>query len=602
MDILSLAAWLFGMSGAASNGADDPAPFVLGLCTREDAVAEEGQRAFTQGARLAVDIRNRRGGIFGHPLELVLLGGSGSRREARDALEKLGKVEVSGVIAPWSSDHGALVREACARRGLPVVGTVQDTALEAQALLDGLVGAFRCTRIGFLADASAPAKSLQKELGSRLEVPSAIVLAARLDGKNLARQLAETRPDVLIIDAPPEEAALALSGALASVRTPLVLGTRAVGAFAGIDRELFFVHGLSPATAPPRGEFLAEYRARHGEPGHGAAEGFEFVELLATAIERAGTGEPAAVRAALATTRIDGPRGSVAGGEAGEVPPRLALWRLAGGARPHLPPTLAKGETIPDGDGRTPDMHVGPPFGGLRTDAFRFAPDTRWVRVHFGRGRVASIDADLAQIGLSTGGTAPFVDHLVREELLARTLSIVSEKYLRTPLGGSIPGQSLKVSFAAHLPPDVEERETWDAQLAGADPNANGRAFPGSGHCEIFSTNWLSTVRPYALDPPIGPTDLGFLDGTYVFGSDYEKDRRSELVRALVQGYASSLGLTAAHEVGHLFGLEHDSGDPTSLMSVDEERGLAPEKACFSAQALERLRKTPGVVSRAVVK
>lgn len=38
-------------------------------------------------------------------------------------------------------------------------------------------------------------------------------------------------------------------------------------------------------------------------PGHGAVDGFEFVELLATAIERAGTGAPAAVRAALAPTR-----------------------------------------------------------------------------------------------------------------------------------------------------------------------------------------------------------------------------------------------------------------------------------------------------------
>jgi branched-chain amino acid transport system substrate-binding protein len=595
MGILGLAAWLvLGTPCAPAQSTEDLAPFVLGLCARAEAGEAEGP--FAQGAQLAADIRNRRGGIFGHPLELVLLGGSGSRREARDVLANLGKVAASGVIAPWSSDCGALVREACMRRGLPVVGTIQDPTLEAQALVDGLVGAMRCTRIGLISDGSPSAKSLQKELERRLDPPGTMVLVARVGGRGLAKRLTETSPDVLILDAPAEEVAAALSGALASVRAPLVLGSRAAGALAGVERELFFVHGLSPATAPPQGEFLAEYRARHGEPGQGAAEGFEFVELLATAIERAGTGDPAAVRAALATTRIDGPRGSVAGGEAGEVPPRLALWRLAGGARPHFPPTLAEGETLPDGDGRTPDPRLGAPFGGLRTDAFRLEPDTRWVRVHFGRGTVASIDADLAQLGLSTGGVAPFVDHLVREELLARTLSIVSEKYLRTPLGRSIPGQSLKVSFATHLPPGVEERETWDAQLAGADPKANGRAFPDSGHCEIFTTNWLPTVLPYALKPPIAPADLGFLDGTYVFGSDYGKDVRSELVRALVQGYASSLGLTTAHEVGHLFGLDHDSGDPTSLMSVDEERGLAPEKACFSVQALERLRKTPGVV------
>jgi hypothetical protein len=185
----------------------------------------------------------------------------------------------------------------------------------------------------------------------------------------------------------------------------------------------------------------------------------------------------------------------------------------------------------------------------------------------------------------------------VREELLARALSIVSQKYLRDSRGRSIPGQSFRVSFAAHLLPGVQKHETWDAQVAGSDPRANGRAFPGSGHCEIFSTNWLSTVIAYALSPPIGPDDLAFMDGTYVHGSDYEKDRRSELVRALIESYAGSLGLTCAHEVGHLFGLEHESGDPRSLMTTtDEETGVAPENVRFSEEALERLRKTPGVV------
>ena len=397
---------------------------------------------------------------------------------------------------------------------------------------------------------------------------------------------------MLVLDGPPEESAAALAG----VRVPLVLASRALAALETVGREVLLVHGLSPATAPAAGEFLAEYRARHGEPGCGAVEGYELVELLATAIERAGTGKPEAVRAALATTRIEGPRGPVASGAAGEVPARPALWRLTDLARPHFPPVLAEGDTLPDGDGRRPDPRLGPPFGALRTDRFLLEPDTRWVRVHFGDAKVASIGADLASIGLSTGGASPFVDHLVREELLARTLSLVSQKYLRDPQGSSLPGKSFKVSFAAHLPPGSEPRATWDAQLAGADPNANGRAFPGEGHCDVFATNWLVTVRAYALAPPIGADDLGFLDGTYVHGSDWEKDRRSELVRALIQGYAGSLGLTTAHETGHLFGLEHDSGDPTSLMTTDEERGISPENAHFKEAALERLRRSPGVV------
>ena len=218
------------------------------------------------------------------------------------------------------------------------------------------------------------------------------------------------------------------------------------------------------------------------------------------------------------------------------------------------------------------------------------------MRLHFGVPGERTIDADLARLGLSSGVSSPFVDHLVREELLARTLSIASEKYLRTKDGRSVAGQSLRVAFVAHLA-ESDVRAAWEARLAGADDSANGRAFPGSGSCHVFSTNWLSTVQAHALETPIGPADLALLDGTYVFGSDWKKDARSELVRALIQGYASSLGLTTAHEVGHLFGLGHDTGDPFSLMNVDgDEIGLAPEDAHFTEAALELLRKTPGVV------
>ena len=74
----------------------------------------------------------------------------------------------------------------------------------------------------------------------------------------------------------------------------------------------------------------------------------------------------------------------------------------------------------------------------------------------------------------------------------------------------------------AHVP-DGEARTAWEARLAGADGSANGRAFPSEGRCHVFSTNWLSTVLAHALEPPLGPDDLGLLDGTYVFGSDWRK-------------------------------------------------------------------------------
>jgi ABC-type branched-subunit amino acid transport system substrate-binding protein len=571
-----------------------PAPFRVGLCARTDArtdpAASELDVGFLRGAELALEIRNRRGGVFGHPLELVRLG---APDEARKALAS-SAADLAAVLCP-DADSRVPLRAAAAKRGLALLAPVVTPAREAEALASGLVSTLRCARIGWLTDTSEDPSELRAAFERDLTAPATLAFVASLapPPKSLAARLAGVSLDVLVLEGTPDEVEALLGGLLAGPGLPLVLTSRAAGARTPPGREVLLVHGLSPATSEPRGEFLGEFRARHGEPGLGASEGFELVQLLATAIERAGTAEPGAVRTSLASTTLDGPRGALAADEAGSVPVPPALWRRLARAEPHLPPALAAGATIPDGEGRTPDARLGPPFGALRTASFACEAGVRAVRVHFGEGAERTIEADLARLGLTTAGAAPLVDHLVREELLARTLSIVSEKYLRGTDGRAVPGQSLRVAFGAW---PARDGKAWEARIAGADPDANGRAFPAEGRVHVFSTNWLVTEVAHALEPPLGADDLAYLDGTYTYGSDYRRDRRSELVRALIQSYASSLGLTTAHEVGHLFGLEHDSGDPASLMNVDEERGLAPEDAHFTEAALARLRRSPGVV------
>ncbi|HEX6882595.1 MAG TPA: ABC transporter substrate-binding protein [Planctomycetota bacterium] len=574
-----------------------PAPIRLGLAVPAEPVAEV-ERAFREGAELAAAIRNRRGGLLGQALELVPLGSARVEAEARALAPRLAGAGLVAVLAPRAGVGLDALRPAAERAGLVLLAPSIEPAAEAELLARTLVGRLRFARLALLQERGSGGKALASELERRLAPPCALVarIEVRLPARDLAARLAEAEPDVLVADLEPATLAALLAGPLEASRLPLVTTARATLDPATLGREHLFVHGLSAATEEPRGEFLAEFRARHGEPGPGAVEGYELVELVAVALERGGGVGPEDLRAALATARLAGPRGVLQADARGLVAVPAALWRFVERSRPHDPPVPAEGQTIPDGAGRAPEARLGPPFGALRTDGFLPEPGSRTVRLHFGGGDARSIEADLARLGLATGGASPVLDHLVREELLARTLAIVSQKYLRAPDGAPIPGQSLRVTFVAHLPQSAA-RGAWEAVLAGADPSANGRAFPGSGVCHVFATNWLATVQAHALEVPLGPDDLGLLDGTYVFGSDYRKDARSELVRALIAGYASSLGLTTAHEVGHLFDLDHDTGDPQSLMNVDgDEIGLAPEDAHFTEAALELLRKNPGVV------
>ncbi|MSR62246.1 MAG: hypothetical protein EXS08_07365 [Planctomycetes bacterium] len=572
-------------------------PLLIGLGARAVREASAADQALYRGATLAVEAWNVRGGCLGRRVELVPAGGSASLDEARAAAAEFLARGVAGVVGPLDAECAATIVQACRRAGPPVLVTGVAPELEAEALAQGFAGRLCCARIGLLGDGSAAAKALRKALAARLAPSRRFVVDERLDAPaaKLAQAVSDGDPQVLVLDAEPSAVTAALAGALAEMRVPLVLSLRASGAArAALARELCFVQGLSPAAAPPSGKFLATYRERHGEPGCGSAEGLERTELLLRALAAAGSTEPAAVRAALAKQRLDGPRGAVTCSAAGEVPARPALWLWsAGAATPYVPSTLA-----PDAEGApraTPDLKLGPPFGALRTDAFRLEPGTQGVLLSLGAARERTLDADLASVGLSTSGAAPLVDHLVKEELLARSLSIVSGAYGRDPLGRSIAGQSFKVSFA--LQPAADAPRTWDVRLAGDDASAAGRSWPGAGRSEVYTTNLLKLLVGHELRPPLAGGDRELLDGSYRFGTDAEKDRRSELVRALIQSYAGSLGLTTAHEVGHLFGLEHTAGDPLCIMFAgEEEGGIDPDDAHFSDEPLARLRKTPGVV------
>lgn len=566
-----------------------PAPLIGIVATRPAATDSDGY----QFARAALDA------AASFPrLAVEVADDHGSDEGVREAVTRLIQAGAVAIVGPLDGGLVEVAAKTAAARRVPLVAPVPPTERAAEAVRETVVQRLRARRVALLSDQSRAARDLEKALVRLLPHPYAVVFHAGIDvsAKELEKLLARDPATVVLVDAPAELVRAALEGPLGPLPLPIVLTPRSHGdLLRGTDREVFAILGRSPATMGGGSPLLTEHRRRHGEPGYGAAEGDEAVRLVAAALQGAG-GDAAA---ALAAARVAGPRGTI-GLDAASL--RLdapqALWRLAAGVpRPYLPAAIPA-ELLEAGTAglRDVDPELGVPFGTCRTDRFTLEEKTQWVVFSFGAPEESTIDQDLASIGLSSGGRAPLVDHLVKEEILARLMAINSTKFLRTDAGESIPGRSLRISFADHLPHKAKGGKAWTAVIAGDDAAAGGRAWPGQGHCEIYSTFIRRTIyQEHALDPPVGPDDLTYLDGSYRFGTDRARDRRSELIRALINGYAGSMALTAAHEIGHLAGLDHITDDPHGIMNVEEGAGIDHRDGHFTDGSLEKLRQRFGV-------
>ncbi|HVG93459.1 MAG TPA: ABC transporter substrate-binding protein [Planctomycetota bacterium] len=226
------------------------------------------------------------------------------------------------------------------------------------------------------------------------------------------------------------------------------------------------------------------------------------------------------------------------------------------------------------------------PVMGLRAPArYRAEPGCKVVVVSFGEEKSRppkTIEKDLAELGLGTRGYEGTVDFRVREELLARVLGKMNRLFLRNEDGTAIPGVSFAVSFVTERPKDVKPHDAFTVVIAGDDDVAGGRAFPGEGRAEVYATYLRRTIfQPNALDPPVGRPDLESLSGSAAVKGVPLEHLRADRVRCLIDGYAGSMALTGAHEVGHLFGLGHDETDPRSIMNVAEGAGLRETQAWF---------------------
>jgi hypothetical protein len=343
---------------------------------------------------------------------------------------------------------------------------------------------------------------------------------------------------------------------------------------------------VDPEVQGREGERAALGLADRGLPGESLAyRAFEAGRRILAASDRAGSLRPSKAIDALDEEPVAGSLGR-------------PFFEPHGAIRffPHAFWHLRAGRLQPWPDGLLPTPGCGAPL------AFReppIAPLNERGRVGvltYGEGETRTIEADLLAIGLSTGGAEPEMDAFCREEILRRAIRITHRLFRREADGTPIPGWSWGMSLTTGpAPEDLPRHRVWLGIVAGDHPAAGGQVI-GSGIAAIYSTFLVRTMYAVRrLEPPISAADRPLLDGTYRWGEDRASNRRADEIRCLLDGFASAVGMTLAHEFGHICGCGHDTEHPTSIMNVVAGAGAAWEDAVWIPLHRKAITTTLGV-------
>lgn len=292
------------------------------------------------GMRLAAAEINRRGGLLGRRLQIAAADSRSRPAAVARAVRRL--IEDERVVALGGLNDSTLALAAgpvAQRAGIPFV-----TAGATLPTLPTTVGdMFFMAAFGDDAQAHAIADVARKDLRARSAflvvdrgsdftralarffrqrfVARGGTLAGRLSYASGERDFAAvmarvralpTAPDVLFFSALPSEAGrLTRQARAAGLMQPILSGDgfdtpllrREAGTLA--DDVYYSTHVALDNSAPRIRRFVRAYRKRYGRtpPNAFAALGYDTMRLIASAIRRAGSSEPGAIRNALAATR-----------------------------------------------------------------------------------------------------------------------------------------------------------------------------------------------------------------------------------------------------------------------------------------------------------
>jgi branched-chain amino acid transport system substrate-binding protein len=341
------------------------------------AVAASGSYV-ANGAKIAVEVLNRAGGVLGAPIQLVLEDNKSNPREAVASVEKLVlRDKVPALIGAWSSTFTLAILPKLMEYKVPMV---VETSSAARITTSGNPYVFRIAptsemeAIGFaeLLGKYTPAikkidfLSVNNDFGRGAIEKYGAVLGAKgiptgraetmtPEATDLSAQLTALKQsdgDTLFITTGVEQLTLAMRQAIEQRVNKRIVSTggsfpdalihQPLPAGAHSDHVLFYAPWFpEKAVHPDIAKVYTDEWNKHGWEFAGLTEGFRGYDAVLTVVEAiklAGKAEPEAIREAMWKVNIPGVNGNIhfhkegpAGKESGQNQPNVYIVRLADG-------------------------------------------------------------------------------------------------------------------------------------------------------------------------------------------------------------------------------------------------------------------------------
>lgn len=323
-----------------------------------------------KGAQLAAKQINSSGGLLGKQIELIAPDGKTDQQETAISAQR---VLSEGVVAGFGQSDTTFVMAAAPlfqEKGIPFLTSgathpelpqwVGDhmfmTAFgdddQSYAIADYAYDKLGVRRVAVWTDNSMDfTKALSKYFIERIKQKGGEIVgedAFMMGDTDFSAQIArlaavEPKPDAVFISAIPSEAGLSVKQIREQgIDMPILSGdgfdTQLVSTVPGpslANKVYFSTHTYLGDNRPEVAKFIEDYKAEYGiEPENSFAPlGYDALNLIADAIHRANSDEPAKIRDALAETRgFKGVTGEISYTRASMVPPKpISIVSVTGG-------------------------------------------------------------------------------------------------------------------------------------------------------------------------------------------------------------------------------------------------------------------------------
>ncbi len=348
--VAALAVSACGNSGGNKGGGNDSAPIKIGVPVPLSGDYASAGQDIVNGAKLAVQKINDRGGVLGRKLELVPVDDACSAQVGAQAAQKLISGKVAAVAGGYCSSASLPELSAFHRAGIPFV---MDASSNPQLTEQGFPEAIRVIGrddqqgpfvskfiSGYLKAGTAAVIHDNTTYAKGLS--DATVAALKNDGVNVVfnnavspgqsdytpvlTRVRGVNPDVIYYTGYYAEAAL-----IVKQGKSLGLKMQFIGGDATNDPTLIktagaAAEGMIVDTAPlaqflgtEGKQFVEEYQKMTGsEPGPYSVYEYDSVYVVAKAIEKAGSADPKKITAALKGVTHDGVTGQISFNEKGD--------------------------------------------------------------------------------------------------------------------------------------------------------------------------------------------------------------------------------------------------------------------------------------------